>query len=200
MNFRLLQCHQHEQYMSFERSAHLSRIAITMSHQANIPRIEPEILPPRRTLGRSLTDEQLDHLAGVLDDIFHIPGTRIRFGLDPIVGLVPGLGDIISGLLSFLIVLAAWQRGLPRVTIMRMVVNIGIDTLVGSIPIVGDVFDTVWKANRMNYNLLARYRSGVRTGLVSRDWLFFLFLLLCVAAVVILPVIVVVALLHWLRQ
>jgi len=171
-----------------------------MSHQANIPRIEPEILPPRRTLGRSLTDEQLDHLAGVLDDIFHIPGTRIRFGLDPIVGLVPGLGDIISGLLSFLIVLAAWQRGLPRVTIMRMVVNIGIDTLVGSIPIVGDVFDTVWKANRMNYNLLARYRSGVRTGLVSRDWLFFLFLLLCVAAVVILPVIVVVALLHWLRQ
>ena len=79
-----------------------------------MPGIEPEILPPRRVPARGLSDEQLDHLAGVLDDIFHIPGTKIRFGLDPIVGLVPGLGDIISGLLSFLIVFAAWQRGLPR--------------------------------------------------------------------------------------
>ncbi|HJW99631.1 MAG TPA: DUF4112 domain-containing protein [Terriglobales bacterium] len=165
-----------------------------------MPHTEPEILPPRRTVARGLTDEQLDHLAGVLDDIFHIPGTRIRFGLDPIVGLVPGLGDIISGVLSFLIVFAAWQRGLPRVTIMRMVANIGIDTLVGAIPIVGDLFDTVWKSNRMNYNLLARYRGGVRSTLMSRDWLFFLLLLLCAAALVVLPVVVVVALLHWLRQ
>src|SRR5437762_6308532 len=133
-----------------------------------MPGIEPEILPPRRVPARGLSDEQLDHLAGVLDDIFHIPGTKIRFGLDPIVGLVPGLGDIISGLLSFLIVFAAWQRGLPRVAIMRMVANIGIDTLTGKIPIVGDLFDMMWKSNRMNYNLLVRYRGGTRKGLVAK--------------------------------
>lgn len=159
---------------------------------------EPEILSPPR-VPRGLTDEQLDHLAGVLDDIFHIPGTKIRFGLDPIVGLVPGLGDIITGLLSFLIVFAAWQRGLPRIALSRMVANIAIDTLVGSIPIFGDVFDTVWKSNRMNYNLLVRYRAGVRQGLVARDWLFFLVLLIGIAVVVLLPIAIVVGLYHLLR-
>lgn len=159
---------------------------------------EPEILPPRRS-SRGLTDEQLNHLAGVLDDIFHIPGTKIRFGLDPIVGLVPGLGDIITGLLSFLIVFAAWQRGLPRIALSRMVANIAIDTLLGSIPVFGDVFDTVWKSNRMNYNLLVRYRGGVRQGLVTRDWLFFLVLLIGIAIVVVLPIAIVVGLYHLLR-
>jgi len=161
---------------------------------------EPEILPPPRAPVRGLTDEQLDHLAAVLDDLFHIPGTKIRFGLDPIVGLVPGLGDIITGLLSFLIVFAAWQRGLPRVALSRMVINIGIDTLLGSIPIVGDLFDTVWKSNRMNYNLLVRYRGGVRTRLVARDWLFFVLLVLSIAATVVLPIVVVIGLFHLFRN
>jgi hypothetical protein len=161
--------------------------------------VEPEIIPPRRIPVRGLSDEQLDHLAAVLDDIFQIPGTHIRFGLDPIVGLVPGLGDIITGLLSFLIVFAAWQRGLPRIAIVRMVVNIGIDTLVGTVPILGDLFDTAWKSNRMNYNLLVRYRGGIRTGLVTRDWLFLLLLILCAAALAVLPVVVIVGILHLLR-
>src|SRR5689334_22427922 len=164
-----------------------------------MPQIEPEILPPRRVPVKGLTDEQLDHLAGVLDDIFHIPGTKIRFGLDPIVGLVPGLGDIITGLLSFLIVFAAWQRGLPRIALSRMLANIAIDTLLGSIPILGDVFDATWKSNRMNYNLLVRYRGGVRQGLIARDWLFFLALVVCIAATVVLPIVLVVGIYHLLR-
>jgi hypothetical protein len=164
-----------------------------------MPPLEPEVLPPQRPPASGLTDEQLDHLASVLDDIFHIPGTKIRFGLDPIVGLVPGLGDVITGLLSFLIVFAAWRRGLPKVTILRMVANIGIDTLVGAIPIVGDIFDMIWKSNRMNYKLLVRYRVGVRKGFVARDWLFFALLLLCVAAVVVLPIAIVVGVFYLLR-
>jgi hypothetical protein len=164
-----------------------------------MPLTEPEILSPRRPPTRGLSDEQLNHLAGVLDDIFHIPGTKIRFGLDPIVGLVPGLGDIITGLLSFLIVFAAWQRGLPRIAISRMVANIAIDTLLGSIPILGDVFDTVWKSNRMNYNLLVRYRVGARSRLLLRDWLFFLLLLVSAAALVVLPIVIVVGIVHLLR-
>ncbi len=163
-----------------------------------MPASQPEILPPSKP-ARGLTDEQLDHLAGVLDDIFHIPGTKIRFGLDPVVGLVPGLGDIITGLLSFLIVFAAWQRGLPRIALSRMVANIAIDTLLGAIPIFGDVFDTVWKSNRMNYNLLVRYRGGLRQGLIARDWLFFLVLLMGVAVVIVVPIVIVVGIYHLLR-
>src|SRR5437868_2178909 len=160
-----------------------------------MPGVEPEILPPRRAPARGLTDEQLDHLAGVLDDIFQIPGTKIRFGLDPIVGLVPGLGDIISGLLSFLIVFAAWQRGLPRVAIMRMVAKIGIDSMLGSIANVGELFEISWKSISMNHNLLTRYHGGTRNGLLARDWLLLLLLLFCAAAVVVLPIVVVVAIL-----
>lgn len=159
---------------------------------------DPEILPPSQK-PRGLTDEQLDHLAAVLDDIFHIPGTKIRFGLDPIVGLVPGLGDIITGLLSFLIVFTAWRRGLAKVTVMRMVANIAIDTILGSIPILGDVFDTVWKSNRMNYKLLVRDRSGPRAQHVTRDWLFLILLVLCAAALIVLPIAVVIAVFYLLR-
>jgi hypothetical protein len=80
-----------------------------------------------------------------------------------------------------------------------MVANIAIDTLLGSIPIVGDVFDTVWKSNRMNYNLLVRYRVGARRRLLARDWLFFLLLLVCAAALVVLPILIVVGVVHLLR-
>lgn len=120
---------------------------------------EPEIIPPSRP-GRTspgpLNDETLATLARLLDDIFHIPGTSIGFGLDAIIGLVPGIGDLITSMASFLIIYAGWQRGLPRLTITRMLANVAIDTVLGSVPIVGDVFDAAWKSNRMNLKLLQR--------------------------------------------
>ena len=161
---------------------------------------EPEIIPPRkRSFPVILTDEQLEHLASLLDDIFNIPGTNIRFGLDPLIGLIPGLGDFITGIMSFLIIYGAWQRGLPKVTMARMFANIAIDTVVGIIPIGGDFFDAVWKSNRMNYNLLVRYRVGARSRLLLRDWLFFLLLLVSAAALVVLPIVIVVGIVHLLR-
>jgi hypothetical protein len=78
---------------------------------------EPEILPPSRTTQRgpgSLDDETLDALAALLDDQFRIPGTAIRFGVDALIGLIPGLGDLIGGCASFIIIVAARQRGIPR--------------------------------------------------------------------------------------
>jgi hypothetical protein len=145
---------------------------------------------------RGLTDEQLDQLAGILDDFIHIPGIPIRIGLDPIIGLIPGLGDVVSALMSFVIIFAAWQRGLPRVTLFRMITNVGIDTLVGAIPIVGDAFDAVWKSNRMNYNLLIRHRTQPSKSHVLKDWGFLLLLMLCVAAIVTLPIIFLIWLVH----
>ena len=85
---------------------------------------------------------------------FASPAPSIRFGLDGIIGLVPGLGDVLAGLLSLVIPLAAWIRGVPYVTLVRMAVNLGIGVLVGTIPLFGDIFDIAWKANRRNYRLL----------------------------------------------
>ena len=100
------------------------------------------VYPPRRGLG----DEQLDFLAGLLDDMFHVPGTGIRFGLDAVIGLVPGLGDLLTGLASFVIVFAAWQRGAPRVTVARMVLNIGIDTVLA--PCRSLAMRLTWRGNQ----------------------------------------------------
>ncbi len=116
---------------------------------------KPEVLPPRVRRGKqAFRDENLDLLAHVLDDFIRIPGTSIRLGLDGIVGVIPGVGDVIGGIASCIIIVAAWVRGVSYGTLLRMMVNVGIEVGVGSIPIVGDMFDIVWRANRRNYALL----------------------------------------------
>jgi hypothetical protein len=167
---------------------------------AQTQNMDPEILPPLRRSSRyNISDEQLDQFASLLDDVFRLPGTRIRFGLDAIIGLVPGLGDLITGAMSFLIIYAAWQRGLPRVTMTRMLANITIDTLVGTVPILGDAFDVMWKSNRMNYNLLIRSSQGVKKSHTLQDWIFLILLGLGMVALISLPIVVIVLVVHWWR-
>ena len=96
-------------------------------------------------------------LARTLDTAIRVPGTGIRFGLDSIVGLVPGAGDLASALLSGYIVLASARLGVPPWVVMRMILNLGVDTLVGSVPLVGDVFDVGFRANTRNAALLERH-------------------------------------------
>jgi hypothetical protein len=152
---------------------------------------DPEILPPR-VRSSPATDEALDHLATLLDDAFQIPGTRIRYGLDALIGLIPGLGDIITGLMSMIIVFVGWQRGIPKITQARMMMNIVIDTAVGAIPIFGDAFDVAWKSNRMNMRLLKRASESPSRRNTIADWLFFLLLLVLAFAIVAVPVVVLV--------
>lgn len=159
---------------------------------------EPEIIPPRKRLRFEITDQQMEYLASLLDDVFRVPGTNIRFGLDPIVGLIPGLGDFITGAMSFIIVYGAWQRGLPKVTMVRMFTNIAIDTLVGIVPVAGDTFDVFWKSNRMNYNLLMRAKGGIKTSHSVRDWLFLITLALGMVALIVVPCVAFFYLLHWM--
>jgi hypothetical protein len=96
-------------------------------------------------------------VARVLDSGARIPGTTIRFGLDPILGLVPGLGDVAGAVLSGYIVLVAVRLGASRSVVLRMLANILIDTVVGSVPLLGDAFDVVWKSNNRNVALLERF-------------------------------------------
>jgi hypothetical protein len=154
------------------------------------PKPEPQVIPPGRAIpGSGVLDETtLQWLASLLDDIFQIPGTGIRFGLDPLLGLVPGIGDLLTGAASFLIIFSAWQRQIPRVTVARMVANVAIDTLVGSVPLLGDAFDVAWKSNRKNINLLERAnRNSVRRQ-DWRDWLFFAGLFAVMLILIALPI------------
>lgn len=96
-------------------------------------------------------------LARMLDSAVRIPGTRFRFGLDPVLGLVPGIGDLAGAVLSGYIVLVGIQLGASRSVVMRMLANVVIDTAVGAVPVVGDLFDVGWKSNNRNVALIERH-------------------------------------------
>jgi hypothetical protein len=96
-------------------------------------------------------------LTRLLDSAAGIPGTSLRFGLDPILGLVPGLGDVAGAVLSGYVVLLASRHGAPTTVIVRMLGNVVIDTVGGTVPVIGDLFDAGWKANSRNLALLERH-------------------------------------------
>ena len=96
-------------------------------------------------------------LARALDSAVGVPGTGMRVGLDPFLGLVPGLGDFAGAAISGYIVLTAIQLGAPRTVVMRMVGNVALDTLVGTVPLLGDLFDAGWKSNNRNVALIERH-------------------------------------------
>ena len=154
---------------------------------------EPEILSPRwkrgtRAEGGVLRDENLDMLSHLLDDFIRVPGTSLRFGLDGIVGLIPGVGDLIGGVASTVLILAAWARGVPKVTLLRMVANVGIEVVIGMVPVVGDLFDIAWRANRRNYALLTG--SVDEPGKVERrSWIFFAGLCAVLLVLIVLPLV-----------
>ena len=122
-----------------------------------------------------IVDKHLERLGWLMDDVFRVPVLGWRFGLDALLGLIPGLGDTSTSIVSFYILAAAVRYRVPKVTLLRMGLNIGIDYVIGSLPLVGDVADAWWKSNRMNLDLL-RKRATVsaeeaRSGRAS-DWLF----------------------------
>ena len=151
---------------------------------------EPEILSPRvKRGGRAFDDESLEMLSHLLDDFLRVPGTRIRFGLDGVIALVPGVGDLLQGLASSIIIVAAWARGVPKVVLGRMVANVGIEVVVGLVPVFGDMFDIAWKANRRNYALLAGSLLEPRRE-AERSWVFFAGLCAVLLMLVVLPLVV----------
>ena len=142
-----------------------------------------------------ISNEHLDYVAALLDDMWRIPGTKIRFGLDALIGWIPGIGDAMAGIASCLIVFAAWRRRVPAITLVRMVANLVLETSVGAIPVAGDIFHIAWKANRRNYRLLVREKEQPGSN-TARDWMFLAIILFTVIAAVALPV----GLLIWLLR
>ncbi|MEO8090523.1 MAG: DUF4112 domain-containing protein [Gemmatimonadales bacterium] len=132
--------------------------------------------------------ERLRALSRLLDNAFVIPGTQYRFGLDPLIGLVPGLGDAVSAVFSAYIVLQASRLGAPRSVVTRMIANVALDTVVGWIPVLGDLFDAAWKSNLKNVALLEHHlqqpgaaRAGSRKALLLLSGVLLLFFVGAVA-------------------
>jgi hypothetical protein len=146
--------------------------------------LEPEVLPP--------APEWIDKLAWLMER--SIPIGRWKIGLDGIIGLVPGLGDVIGVAISGLIVAAGVRAGLPRSAIARMVANVAVDGVIGAVPFLGDLFDMTFKANTRNVEI---YREALRGGRSrSKDSLFVTGVVLAFAVLLAIPILVIVLLLQ----
>jgi hypothetical protein len=111
-------------------------------------------------------------LAELLDQRFTIPGTSIRIGLDPLIGLIPGIGDTLANLAGSAILFIGAKFNLPKVVLLRMALNIALNTLIGAIPFVGDLFSIWFRSNVRNVQLLERYAGEQRQRAATSDWLF----------------------------
>jgi hypothetical protein len=140
----------------------------------------------RLTPGQEQRLELIRRLSTMLDAATVIPGTGIRIGLDPILGLVPGLGDLVSPLFTIGVIWQARDLGIPRVVQLRMVINVAIDALFGLVPVAGDLFDVAWKSNLRNVALLDRYAREEHRA--SRgDWAFVLTMILLLVLIAAAP-------------
>jgi hypothetical protein len=130
--------------------------------------------------------EALRRISQLLDSAFVVPGTSYRVGLDPILGLIPGLGDLVSPLFTIVILWQSRKVGVPRIVQLRIVFNAGIDALLGVVPLVGDLFDVAWKSNNRNVALLERHVYQARRG-TPGDWMFVIVVILGIGAIIAIP-------------
>jgi hypothetical protein len=121
------------------------------------------------TIDRTRRIELLRRWSRLMDSAYRVPGTSIRFGWDPIVGLVPGVGDVATASFAVTVLYHAYRLGVPGVVLARMMLNVLIDLAAGLVPVAGDVADIAWKSNSLNLALLERHeRPGVEP--TSGDW------------------------------
>ena len=123
-----------------------------------------------------------DMIATFLDSAFVLPGTNIRIGLDPLLGLLPGLGDLIANLIGSSILFMATQLGVPRIVIFRMSLNIFLNMLLGVIPGIGDLFSFWFKSNLRNATLLRRYCQPSPPASTTIDWVYVISLIVGMVA------------------
>lgn len=129
-----------------------------MSTPADVAVRQAELIVPAAADAARV--KRIRTLARLLDNAFRVPGTSFRFGWDQIIGLVPGAGDVTTGLLAAYIVAEAAKLGVPRRTLWRMVANVAIDMAGGAVPFAGDVFDFAFKANKKNLDLVERHLAN----------------------------------------
>ena len=148
-----------------------------------------EVLPPEEKRKRQGLEPIFRWIAFIMDDIVRVPGTKFRFGLDPLLGLIPGLGDTSSALVSGFALIQAVRLGVPKILVARMALNVLVNEIIGVVPVVGDAFSFWFKSNARNYEIIKNHRLGANPPRRS-DWLFVIgilvlvFLIVCVGLAV----------------
>jgi hypothetical protein len=134
--------------------------------------VDVEVLPPPR---QGTHPAEIDSLIGfasrLLDTIFSVPGTRIRFGFEPIIGLLPIIGDQVTSLMSAALLCRSVQHRVPKIALVRMALNILINGVIGMVPLIGNLFVLWYKPNIRNYRILQRY-AGQAKAVTKSDWIF----------------------------
>jgi len=161
--------------------------------------LEWEVLPPEEKQRRSGLESLFRWVALVMDELIAFPRTKFRFGLDPIIGLVPGIGDTASAVISALVLIQAARCGLPKILLARMSLNILINEIVGIVPGFGDAFSFWFKSNKRNYELLLAHSSASQRARRS-DWLFVIAVLAILFVIVAAGILVSLLVLHALVQ
>ena len=145
--------------------------------------IDWEVLPPEEKRKREGIEPLFKWLALIMDEFVRVPGTQFRFGLDPLIGLVPGLGDTGSALVSAFALIQAVRLGVPKILLARMSVNILINEIIGIVPIVGDAFSFWFKSNARNYQIIKEHMGAPHVSRRS-DWIFVIAVLVLLFAIV----------------
>jgi hypothetical protein len=139
--------------------------------------IEVEVLPRDSAEGAPggahppLNDPLIDFIARLMDSMFSIPGTKIRFGLDPLIGLIPGFGSPISAAVSLFLIARSARYRVPRIVLAHMALNVLINAGLDAVPVVGDFLSIFYRSNAQNYELLRKH-AGARPASTRGDWLF----------------------------
>ena len=148
---------------------------------------EPEIVADDDR--RASAHDQIEKIGWLMDNSIPIGG-KFSIGLDPIIGLVPGVGDLITGLISTYLIVLAHRAGVPKPTLVRMVANVGIDSVVGTVPFFGDLFDFAFKSNKRNMELYRASMAGLHKP--HQDYLFLALLVFLLAILISLPILLIV--------
>ena len=163
------------------------------NRQSKIQDVEWEVLPPEKE-GRARVDSLFKWLALLMDNLLRVPGTNFRFGLDPLLGLIPGLGDTGSAVVSGIALIQAARQGVPKILLARMALNILINEVIGIVPVIGDAFSFWFKSNARNYRLVQEF-TGAPSVSRKSDWIFvigvlvLLFIIVCLGITVSLLVV-----------
>jgi hypothetical protein len=153
------------------------------NRESKILDVDWEVLPPEEKGKRKALEPIFKWLAYIMDEVVRVPGTQFRFGLDPLLGLIPGIGDTSSALVSAFALIQAVRIGVPKVLLMRMALNVFVNELIGVVPVVGDAFSFWFKSNARNYEIIKHHRLGT-TAPKRSDWFFVIGILLLLFLIV----------------
>jgi hypothetical protein len=142
-----------------------------------------EVLPPEEKRKRQGLEPLFKWIAYFMDEVIRVPGTKFRFGLDPLLGLIPGIGDTSSALVSAIALVQAVRLGVPKILLMRMAMNVLVNEIIGVVPVVGDAFSFWFKSNARNYDIIKNHRLGANPPRTS-DWLFVIGILVLLVVIV----------------